>query len=305
MVRFFGGSLTVDPDGTFVFVSGRFAANAFIAPLQSGESRRLPEFTEAAGPFAFLKGGSLAAARFGGHGFRIWDLTSGEAQFFEGRMGDENCGGGNYEGMVVDLKFFSDGRLLTVGEGGIIVWDIPYGRGKQIQPWGNASEGRLAVDPNRNRFLVAVPNPETRVSAFRFYDLEAGTSREITSHGKGVNAVALDPTGTIVVTGSFDGVVRVGPVTGEEPHLLYGHTLDISSVAVSPDGRWIASGSQDGTIRLWPMPEGKPFHTLPYVEILERLRGLTNLRVVPDESSGTGYRVEIGPFPGWKTLPTW
>jgi WD40 repeat protein len=91
----------------------------------------------------------------------------------------------------------------------------------------------------------------------------------------------------------------------EEPHLLYGHTARVSSVAVSPDGRWIASAAEDGTIRLWPMPEGTPFHTLSHEEILERIRSLTNLRVVPDESSGTGYRVEIGPFPGWKTLHTW
>ena len=89
----------------------------------------------------------------------------------------------------------------------------------------------------------------------------------------------------------------------QEPHLLYGHKLEVSSLAVSADSKWIASGSQDGTIRIWPMPEGTPFHTLPYEDLLERLRGFTNLRVVADENSETGYRVIIGPFPGWKTLP--
>ena len=33
-------------------------------------------------------------------------------------------------------------------------------------------------------------------------------------------------------------------------------------------------------IRLWPMPEGQPFHTLPYEELLAKLRSLTNLRVI-------------------------
>ena len=53
------------------------------------------------------------------------------------------------------------------------------------------------------------------------------------------------------------------------------------------------------------MPEGRPFHTLPYGELLERLRALTNLRAVPDEQTQGGYRVEAGPFPGWETVPTW
>ena len=118
----------------------------------------------------------------------------------------------------------------------------------------------------------------------------------------------LDATGEIVVTGDFTGVVRVGSVSpGEdaEPHLLYGHDLIVSSVAVSPDGQWIASGSEDGTIRLWPMPTGQPLHALPYEELLERLRSYTNLRVGPDENNDTGYRVEVGPFPGWENAPVW
>ena len=53
------------------------------------------------------------------------------------------------------------------------------------------------------------------------------------------------------------------------------------------------------------MPQGKPFHTLPYEEFLDRLRTLTNLRVVPDEENPSEYRYDYEPFPGWETLPTW
>jgi len=66
---------------------------------------------------------------------------------------------------------------------------------------------------------------------------------------------------------------RVGPLTGEEPHLLFGHTQPVTSVAVSPDGRWIASSSNDRTIRLWPMPNlaRTPLNALPHPELLARL----------------------------------
>jgi hypothetical protein len=51
------------------------------------------------------------------------------------------------------------------------------------------------------------------------------------------------------------------------------------------------------------MPRGKPLHRLPYPELLARLRKHTNLRVIPDEGAETGYRLEPGPFPGWRSLP--
>jgi WD40 repeat protein len=203
------------------------------------------------------------------------------------------------------LEFLADGRLLTVGDGGVRVWDLERGTSRQIRPCRKELESNLTLDRDRRRALVLYRDMFARVSTFGSLDVETGAFHEIASHGKSVWAAAFGPTGTIVVTGDANGVVRVGPLDGGEPHLLYGHTLEVSSVAVSPDGKWIASGSQDGKIRLWPMPERTPFQTLPYEEILERLGGLTNLRVVPDEGSGTGYRVEIGPFPGWKKLPDW
>jgi hypothetical protein len=48
-----------------------------------------------------------------------------------------------------------------------------------------------------------------------------------------------------------------------------------------------------------------PLHTLPHDELLAKLHSLTNLRAVRDEDSSTGWKVEVGPFPGWETVPTW
>ena len=63
----------------------------------------------------------------------------------------------------------------------------------------------------------------------------------------------------------------------------------------------------EAEIRLWPMPDlDRPaFHTLPHGELLRRLHDLTNLRVVEDTDASTGWKVEIGPFPGWEEVPTW
>ena len=116
----------------------------------------------------------------------------------------------------------------------------------------------------------------------------------------------LSPSGRVVVTGDADGVVRVGPTTGEEPHLLFGHKGRVTAIAVSPDERWIASASDD-SISIWPMPDvtKPPLHTLPHAELLAKLDALTNLRVVRDSSSATGWKLDVGPFPGWKDVPTW
>jgi WD40 repeat protein len=79
----------------------------------------------------------------------------------------------------------------------------------------------------------------------------------------------------------------------------------VGGIAVSPDGTRIATASDDGTVRLWPMPEGESLHALPYDEMMERLRGLTNLRMVQDATQPTGYRLTAQPFPGWENLPVW
>ena len=100
--------------------------------------------------------------------------------------------------------------------------------------------------------------------------------------------------------------VRVGLATGEEPHLLLGHSGSVTEVALSPDGKWLASAS-GAEIFLWPVPDLSmpPLHTLPHNELRAKLRSLTNLRAVRDRPPPPAGTVEIGPFPGWREVPTW
>jgi WD40 repeat protein len=129
------------------------------------------------------------------------------------------------------------------------------------------------------------------------FDLESGDRSEIMTHGRDVQTVAVHAGRRLIVTGDSRGVVRAGPMTGEEPHLLLSFDQKIWSVSISQDGEWIfaTSGSE---IRRWPTPDlsEPPLHTLPREELLERLRSMTNLRVVEDRESLDGWSLEVGPF---------
>ena len=203
-----------------------------------------------------------------------------------------------------------DGRLVSNGATGFRLWDLETGENRLLHACrpGHEFVTKLVATPDsRTVFSLTYPlsgDDALDVSAITAWDLETGTPREITSHGTRVKSLALDPSGAILVTGSADGVVRVGPVSGEEPHLLYGHGQEIHDVAVSPDGRWIASISDDA-IRIWPMPDGPPLHTLPYEELLAKLQAQTNLRVAADATAASGYTVEKGPLPPWAVPPVW
>jgi WD40 repeat protein len=206
--------------------------------------------------------------------------------------------------------FLRDGTILVVGEAGL--WHVNLeNRQRELIYQTNAagSIGQFAVSRNEQRIALVelTGGSEGSTGPAVVLDLDAGTTTSLEGHGDEVWAIALDPTGTVVVTGDGAGVVRVGPATGEEPHLLLGHEGRVWSVTIDPLGRWIASGGEDGTVRLWPMPDltKPPLHTLPREELIARLKTLTNLRVVRDPESATGWRLTHDPFPGWETVPTW
>jgi WD40 repeat protein len=233
---------------------------------------------------------------------RVWDLASGDARTFGPVVGSSA-----HIGFIDEDRLRWSGRSDARGGGGETIFGLEDGSREVVADSG--AEIFRTVD-RQGSFILTTEGRGTGEDKFDLFwrSLESGDSRRITSHGDAPWAVALDPTDRWMVTGGYhDGLVRVGPVSGAEPHLLYGHQGLIQAVAVSPDGRWIASGGDDSMVRLWPMPDlsQPPLHTRPLDDLLATLRSLTNLRVVEAADLPTGWQVEAGPFPGWQEVPAW
>ncbi len=238
--------------------------------------------------------------------FRVWDLASGEERVYSlAHLTDSDWMG------FATVAFAPDGSLYAAGQGGVRHLVLPDEPGGAVSSETVFAAGSTQSFLSRDGRLLLVLASETGGSNQRFeelllFDLIGQTSRRITTHGRRLAVAALDPSGRVIVTGDIDGVVRVGLITGEEPHLLLGHIGQVQSLTVSPDGRWIASAN-DESVRLWPMPDVSkpPLHTLPHEELMAKLDALTNLRVVRDPTSSTGWTLDVGPFPGWKEVPEW
>jgi WD40 repeat protein len=242
----------------------------------------------------------------------VWDLETGQRQVHSvAHLTDADWTG------APGVGFGHDGSLYaTLGKGANLMRvTLPAEPGGEISAETVIEAGSIWPILSRDgRFLMVHATEESEHSnaSFRYerlvvFDLVEGTARRITSHGTRVTKVTqIDPTGRILVTGDVDGVVRAGPVTGAEPHLLLGHQGVILSLAISADGRFIAS-ADDESVRLWPMPDvtRPPLHTLPHDELMAKLDSFTNLRAVRDDTSSTGWTLEVGPFPGWETVPSW
>src|SRR5664280_1595865 len=94
--------------------------------------------------------------------------------------------------------------------------------------------------------------------------------RVLLGHTDQVNAVAVTPNGTRIVSGAGglmpphdDNTVRVWDLaSGRQERTLQGHTDLVNAVAVTPDGSRIISGSDDETVRVWDLASGHLERTL-------------------------------------------
>lgn len=190
---------------------------------------------------------------------------------------------------------------------------VSVGEDREIRIWAGPKLELRHVRRGPDSRIFSLPRLDRSGTRLVWHSLRerAGSrpvrfERAFTRNGKAIQAVAIDPPGEVIATGDTTGVVRVGRLGGGEPHLLLGASGVVSSVDFSPDGRWVA-GAAGNEIWLWPMPDVSkpPLHTLPHDSLMTTLDTFTNVQLVEDESTPTGYRSEARPFPGWEMPPTW
>jgi WD40 repeat protein len=284
-----------------------------VAPLDGSPARELEGFSTDRNMIAAAvspSGGRVATASAFGPGkprLAVWNLETGEPRFFDLPKASTAAG---WSGAVFGAHFMDEDTLVTAGDGGVRRWDLETGAnelvwatppGEFTQMWVTSDGGRAVVrrqDPGEGRQCQGV----------EILDLTSGTAKSLPAFGDCfAMGDVIGTSGPLLVTGDVEGVVRVGRLSGEEPHRLLGHEGAVNHVAISPDLRWVASTGEDNTLRLWPVPnlDEPPLHTLPHDELLAKLRSLTNLRAVRDPEAPNGWSIALDDFPGWKEVPEW
>ncbi|KAG2738605.1 WD40 repeat-like protein [Suillus brevipes Sb2] len=74
-------------------------------------------------------------------------------------------------------------------------------------------------------------------------------------HTEIINAIAIDPTGTLVASASYDNHVRLWRLSDRQNIGIFQHSSPLRSVTFSVDGRYILSGGWDRKISQWEVPK--------------------------------------------------
>jgi WD40 repeat protein len=288
-------------DGSLVVLGNPFG-RVVVVPLEGGPVRRLEGFADMIGAIAVGPHARLVAAGSGVHVrdealVRVWDLESDEVRVLDAGDGVR----------IQGLEFTDEGDLWVLSRPKLRLWSLDRDEPHIVDELDLSEAALQRVRRARWCELDADAGSAVFWRDDRLWseDLRTHEVRELGRYTGPVDWCWLVDDRELVLAGDGEDGIRVGRLSGGEFHLLLGRVG--GGVHVSPDGRWIASGGPDNSIRLWPVPDldTPPLHTLPLDELLPRLESLTNLRVVEDPDSPSGWRLDVGPFPGWETVPTW
>ncbi|KAH8882234.1 WD40 repeat-like protein [Thozetella sp. PMI_491] len=110
--------------------------------------------------------------------------------------------------------------------------------------------------------------------------------RILSGHAHSVRAISAHA--DTLVSGSYDSTVRVWRIsTGEQLHVLHGHSQKVYSVVLDHKRNRCISGSMDSLVKIWDLDTGACLHTLEGHSLLVGLLDLRDEKLVSAAADST------------------
>jgi serine/threonine protein kinase len=144
-------------------------------------------------------------------------------------------------------------RALAGHKGGtIVLWDLEHGEKLATIQHGADTDTivSLAFIGAANAFAAA--RQDGSVALFQL-GTPAATGTLLDGQGSGGPILAAAPSHGLIVSGGFDGTVRLWRTEGPSMVRTWRHkTSDLTAIDISADGAQIAGAGADGSVLIWP-----------------------------------------------------
>ena len=163
-------------------------------------------------------------------------------------------------GTATSLSVRNNRAVTSHADGTVAVYDLDSRSRIYSFKRNDASVWAAAFAGSEDR--IAAAGHDWTVALWKTGSLSAPETL-LQGHDNAVQALAVDPSGRWLASGSADSIVKLWNLeTNEVRRTLRGHGDFISVLSYSPDAATLAAGSLDGSIKLWSATTGRALRTL-------------------------------------------
>ncbi|MGL4396562.1 MAG: protein kinase domain-containing protein [Hyphomicrobium sp.] len=163
------------------------------------------------------------------------------------------------DGQATSLSVRNNRALTSHGDGSVNIWDLD--RKQRLFHFKRNDASIWAASFTGSEDRIAAGSHDWTVALWQTSS-EAQPSGLIEGHENAVQALASEPTGRWLASGSADRSVKLWNLDTGTLKRTYRNTSDfVSALAFAADGGMFAAGGLDGMVRLWPTTSSRALRT--------------------------------------------